>query len=109
VLVVIDPAVDIIGTAHAAERLSLPAESEYFSTLVAVDAEGRLGDLDLVAAAVAPPGERRAAVDAANEEIWRLMLGFDVLPDRFERIVSFLNAARRRWTARAPRAPCGSA
>ncbi|MEM7410596.1 MAG: biotin carboxylase N-terminal domain-containing protein [Myxococcota bacterium] len=47
---------------------------------------------DLAQAEQAAQGERRAAMDAAREEIRRVLMGYDVNPDRGEKLAAFLEA-----------------
>lgn len=92
VLVVIDPATDITGTARPTRRLVLPEGKEPMSALFSADVDGCLGASDFTAANALEPEARKAAVVAVTDEIWRITLGFDVLPERFERSVEFLKA-----------------
>lgn len=92
VLVVIDPATDLSEGGRSVRRLQLPAETEHLAVLFESTPGGGLGAPDLPAADRAPEAARLAAMAAVNEEISRLMLGYDILPSRFEKILEFLEA-----------------
>ncbi len=72
------------------ERLRLPRGSDpldlFFSTTDQSDGE----IADLQAAAAADETDRRAAIDAARGEIRRVLMGYDVNPERGERLVALL-------------------
>lgn len=95
VLVVLEPAKDLEGGTAAKARLHLPTEAEAQGVLFAGDsADDSDGHAlpDLASAAGAAPAARRAAVRAVHEEMRWMLLGFDVLPERFERMIAFLEA-----------------
>ncbi|MDH5671542.1 MAG: ATP-grasp domain-containing protein [Myxococcales bacterium] len=91
-LLSIDPARDGNADAQAAARLRLPQEDDPLAPFFEPTAEGGLGAPDLEAAQKAPRERRELAMQAVNEEIERTMLGFDIYPPRFERILDWLEA-----------------
>ena len=53
---------------------------------------GGLGAPDLAAADAAPFEAQQAALEAAREEVRRVLLGYDASGERTERLAAFLNA-----------------
>lgn len=72
-------------------RLRLVATADPLASLIEGEAAARSRD-GFRTAASAPAAERRALVEAAREEIRRVLLGYDVDADRGERLVSMLEA-----------------
>ena len=73
-----------------AERLSLPVQIDPLELFF--EGEGAAALPNLAAAAEAPGAARRAAIDAAREEIRRVLMGYDVNPERGERLAALLEA-----------------
>jgi acetyl/propionyl-CoA carboxylase alpha subunit/acetyl-CoA carboxylase carboxyltransferase component len=77
-------------------RLSLPSQVDPVACLFESESheEGptTLGSPDLLAADQADLASRRTAIDAAREEIRRVLLGYDANSDRAELLASFLEA-----------------
>ena len=69
-------------------RLALRGETDPLDTFFASDR----GAPDLVAAEAAPAAERQAAMRAAREEIRRVLMGYDVNPERGEKLAAVLEA-----------------
>jgi acetyl/propionyl-CoA carboxylase alpha subunit/acetyl-CoA carboxylase carboxyltransferase component len=73
-------------------RLDLPTEQDAFASLF-VDAQGNaIIEPDLMALHQADPAFRLQALRAVCEEIRRILVGFDVFPQRLESLISFLEA-----------------
>jgi len=92
VLLVIDPAADAADAAVSAGRLVLFEMDDPLEPLFSRAAEGGLGEPDLAAADAAPFEARQAALEAAREEVRRVLLGYDASGERTERLAAFLNA-----------------
>lgn len=73
-------------------RLRLPEQVDPIALLFSPNEERPLGEPDLVAADHANLGDRRVAIDAAREEIRRVLLGYDANADRAEALAAFLEA-----------------
>ena len=71
---------------RAAPRLALTAETD------PLDGFFSEGVPDLASAETAAQDERRAAMNAAREEIRRVLMGYDVNPERGDKLASFLEA-----------------
>jgi acetyl/propionyl-CoA carboxylase alpha subunit/acetyl-CoA carboxylase carboxyltransferase component len=80
------------GNGDAGERLTLPDEDDLLAPLFAPVEGGWLGEPDLLAAQDAAPEALSNAIFAANEEIERTLLGYDVYAPRFEKILELLEA-----------------
>ncbi len=93
VLLVIDPAAQAPGSAPSSGRLVLFDSDDPLEPLFARAPGGGLGEPDLAAADAAPAEARQAALEAAREEVRRVMLGYDASGERTERLATFLNAA----------------
>jgi len=80
----------------APARLTLPAQADplagLFRSAMRDDGHESLGAPDLEAADEVDLISRRASIDAAREEIRRVLLGYDANPDRAELLASFLEA-----------------
>ena len=88
VLLVIDPEAEASGASGAA-RIALDEEGDPLDLLVTPPEEGlrvRLTEADAL-----EPALRRRALQAAREEIGRVLLGWDVIPERGERLLAFLS------------------
>jgi acetyl/propionyl-CoA carboxylase alpha subunit/acetyl-CoA carboxylase carboxyltransferase component len=94
VLLVIDPGeAEAEGaSARASARIELPQQVDPLALFFVPGTEGPLGEPDLVSAGVAEPSARGQAAYTVREEIRRVVLGYDVNPDRAERLVAFLEA-----------------
>ncbi|UCE86175.1 MAG: ATP-grasp domain-containing protein [Deltaproteobacteria bacterium] len=90
ILLKIDPAHRADAEASAGERLRLPAETDPLDHFFARGREGPSGQPDLAAAAALDAADRRLAVEAARDEIYRLLLGYDANPERVEKLVAVL-------------------
>jgi acetyl-CoA carboxylase carboxyltransferase component/biotin carboxyl carrier protein len=88
VLLVIDAAAETPGKANGAPRLALFELVDPLSPLF----DPQSGAPDLLGAGAAEPGRRRAALEAAREEVRRVLLGYDANDERAELLASFLNA-----------------
>lgn len=73
-------------------RLSLPAQVDPLALLFRPGGDTPLSKPDLMVADTADLAARRVAIDAAREEIRRVLLGFDANPERAEALSSFLEA-----------------
>ncbi|MBW2423258.1 MAG: ATP-grasp domain-containing protein [Deltaproteobacteria bacterium] len=73
-------------------RLSLPEQVDPLALLFRSGEDRVLGEPDLEAADGADLASRRIAIDAARDEIRRVLLGYDANPDRAESLASFLEA-----------------
>jgi acetyl/propionyl-CoA carboxylase alpha subunit/acetyl-CoA carboxylase carboxyltransferase component len=92
VMIVIDPASDSPGSEPASGRLVLFDMDDPLEPLFTRAPPGGLGDPDLAAADVAPFEARQAALEAARDEVRRVLLGYDASGERTERLAAFLNA-----------------
>jgi len=92
VMLVIDPASDAPGSGPASGRLVLFDMDDPLEPLFTRAPAGGLGDPDLAGADVAPFEARQAALEAAREEVRRVLLGYDASGERTERLAAFLNA-----------------
>ena len=93
VILVIEEAADDVASTRDRARIGLPAQVDPLALLFREKGERPLGVPVLAAAAEARLAERRVAIDAAREEIRRVLLGYDVNPDRSESLAAFLEAA----------------
>ncbi len=90
VLLVIEPEQGGAGVAGVAARTGLAEEGDPLDLLATPPAEGlraRLAEADAL-----EPALRRLALQAGREEIRRVLLGYDVIPERGERLLAFLSA-----------------
>jgi len=93
VLLVIDPAAaDAAGADVSTGRLVLFEMDDPLEPLFARAPAGGLGAPDLAAADAAPFEARQAALEAAREEVRRVLLGYDASGERTERLAAFLGA-----------------
>jgi biotin carboxyl carrier protein len=92
ILLKIDPTPDARGEANGGERLRLPEEPDPLDHFFGRVAAGDATQPDLAAAAGLEREDRRRAVSAARDEIYRLLLGYDANPERVEKLVSVLEA-----------------
>ena len=92
VLLVIDASSES-DTSHASsERLRLPEEEDPFAPLFTKAEDGWLGKPDLLAAEKAPAELRATAFAALTEEIDRIVLGFDIYPARYDKLLMLLES-----------------
>jgi acetyl/propionyl-CoA carboxylase alpha subunit/acetyl-CoA carboxylase carboxyltransferase component len=89
-LLAIEPTGDAAARERG-ERLELRLEPDPLDLFFA-DAGDAGAAPDLRAAEAAPLAERRAAMEAARDEIRRVLMGFDVNPERGEKLAAFLEA-----------------
>jgi acetyl/propionyl-CoA carboxylase alpha subunit/acetyl-CoA carboxylase carboxyltransferase component len=92
VLLVIDPSAERDPEVGARRRLQLRELPDPLERLFRRSADGGLGAPDLVGADRAATGDRRSAIEAAREEVRRVLLGYDANPERSERLSEFLEA-----------------
>jgi acetyl-CoA carboxylase carboxyltransferase component/pyruvate/2-oxoglutarate dehydrogenase complex dihydrolipoamide acyltransferase (E2) component len=92
VLLVIDPSGEEISDVGTPRRLQLRELPDPLERLFQPLPGGRLGDPDLVAADRAAAEDRRSAIEAAREEVRRVLLGYDANQERSERLSEFLEA-----------------
>jgi acetyl/propionyl-CoA carboxylase alpha subunit/acetyl-CoA carboxylase carboxyltransferase component len=92
VILVIEEAADDQGEDRARTRLTLPPQDDPLALLFRANGDGPLSKPDLAAADLADIAARRIAIDAAREEIRRVLLGYDANPDRAEALSAFLEA-----------------
>jgi acetyl/propionyl-CoA carboxylase alpha subunit/acetyl-CoA carboxylase carboxyltransferase component len=80
----------------APARLTLPVQVDPVALLFTAEAkpqgQSALGEPDLCGADQADLASRRITIDAAREEIRRVLLGYDANPERAELLASFLEA-----------------
>ncbi len=74
------------SAAASAPRLALQREADPLDTFFASDVP------DLLRAEAAPEPERLAAMEAAREEVRRVLMGYDVDTERGEKLAAFLEA-----------------
>lgn len=95
-ILVIEESAAEAGDDNGRTRLSLPAQVDPLALLFRseTDSEGEiaLGTPDLAAADKVDLVSRRHAIDAAREEIRRVLLGYDANSDRAESLAAFLEA-----------------
>ena len=77
------------ATHRATRRLALPLEADPLELFTQVQ-DGKAKAL--ADAGAAPEPERRRAMDAARDEIRRVLMGYDVNPARGEKLAAFLEA-----------------
>ncbi|HET8939520.1 MAG TPA: biotin carboxylase N-terminal domain-containing protein [Polyangiales bacterium] len=88
-LLVIEPArEDAASGAGRSARLRVPEEADPLDVLF----DATHHNPDLIAADKASAEQRRLAMDAVNDEVRRILLGFDLSELRFERLLTFLEA-----------------
>jgi acetyl/propionyl-CoA carboxylase alpha subunit/acetyl-CoA carboxylase carboxyltransferase component len=92
VLLVIDPAGVERDAARSSARLVLFDMEDPLEPLFTRGPDGGLGEPDLRVADAAPAAARQAALEAAREEVRRVLLGYDASGERTERLAAFLNA-----------------
>jgi acetyl/propionyl-CoA carboxylase alpha subunit/acetyl-CoA carboxylase carboxyltransferase component len=89
-LLVIEPARDDAASATGrAARLQVPEEPDPLDVLF----DPATHAPDLIAADKASAEQRRLAMDAVNDEVRRILLGFDLSEVRFEKLLTFLEAS----------------
>ncbi|MEE8509407.1 MAG: biotin/lipoyl-containing protein, partial [Myxococcota bacterium] len=88
----IDPAGGIGEVVWGGERLALPAEPDPLDIFFALDEDGARTVPDLKATEASPAEARRGAIAAARDEIRRVVMGYDVDPERGEKLAAFLEA-----------------
>jgi acetyl/propionyl-CoA carboxylase alpha subunit/acetyl-CoA carboxylase carboxyltransferase component len=86
-LIAIEPRSGAEREMQSSARIELPLAQDPLDLFF--DAEGAP---ELRAADDAAPPARRAAIETAREEIRRVLMGYDVNPERGERLVEFLGA-----------------
>jgi len=95
-ILVIEESASETEEATIRSRLSLPSQvdplARLFRSQTREDGQSALEEPDLAAADEADLASRRIAIDAAREEIRRVLLGYDANPDRAELLASFLEA-----------------
>jgi acetyl/propionyl-CoA carboxylase alpha subunit/acetyl-CoA carboxylase carboxyltransferase component len=92
VILVIEEAADDESDDKTLSRLTLPAQVDPLALLFEENGDGPLSKPDLLKADQADIADRRIAIDAAREEIRRVLLGYDANPDRAESLAGFLEA-----------------
>jgi len=93
VILVIEESVETAENGAPRTRLSLPEQLDPLALLFETDADRSLGAPDLETADRADLAARRVAIDAAREEIRRVLLGYDANPDRSKLLTAFLEAS----------------
>ena len=96
VLLAIDAAAESAEAAQA--RLQLPEKGDPLDPLGAADAS--LDDVDLALLDACDPALRAAALEALRHEVRAVLLGYDVEPERAERLLAFLRARLPRRLSR---------
>ena len=91
-ILVIEEAAGDDDAQAARTRLALPAQVDPLSLLFRPNGDGPLSKPDLEGADQADLASRRVAIDAAREEIRRVLLGYDANADRAESLAAFLEA-----------------
>jgi acetyl/propionyl-CoA carboxylase alpha subunit/acetyl-CoA carboxylase carboxyltransferase component len=86
-LLAIEPRDDAARAQPVSERIELPMAKDPLDLFFAAD-----GAPDLRGADDAAATSRRAAIEVAREEIRRVLMGYDVNPERGGRLVDFLEA-----------------
>jgi acetyl/propionyl-CoA carboxylase alpha subunit/acetyl-CoA carboxylase carboxyltransferase component len=92
IMLVIDPASDDAASSDESAKLELPEERDPLAVLFSAGSAGKLGEPDLRRAAHAGAEARRAANFAVNDEILRIVLGYDAFGERVESLIRFLEA-----------------
>ncbi len=92
VILVIEETDDETDAGPPRARLQLPPQVDPLALLFRPDGDGPLSRPDLIGADQADLASRRIAIDAAREEIRRVLLGYDANPERAESLASFLEA-----------------
>jgi len=92
VLLVIDPSGGETSEEGVRRRRQLREQPDPLERLFQPLAGGGLGEPDLLAADRAAAEDRRSAIEAAREEVRRVLLGYDANPERSERLSEFLEA-----------------
>lgn len=92
VLLVIDAAADDTAGREPAPRLALPEQRDPLALLFRADAGDPLGEPDFASADAAPQRDRSRALQTVRNEIRRALLGYDINPDRGNKLVEFLEA-----------------
>ena len=92
VILVIEEAAEDEVSAGDRSRLKLPAQVDPRALLFRPNGDGPLSKPDLAVADQADLASRRVAIDAAREEIRRVLMGYDVNTARGERLAAFLEA-----------------
>jgi len=87
-LIVIEPAREDALSSARSTRLCIPTETDPLDVLF--DSTHLVPDL--LAADKASAEQRRLAMDAVNDEVRRILLGFDLSEVRFEKLLTFLEA-----------------
>jgi acetyl/propionyl-CoA carboxylase alpha subunit/acetyl-CoA carboxylase carboxyltransferase component len=89
-LLMIEPMKGDSDAGASGERLTLPVQIDPLELFF--EGEGAEATPDLAAAAQAPATARRAAIHVAREEVRRVLMGYDVNPQRGEKLAAFLEA-----------------
>jgi acetyl/propionyl-CoA carboxylase alpha subunit/acetyl-CoA carboxylase carboxyltransferase component len=89
-LLSIEPRGDATTTTIRSGRLELPSEEDPLDLFFDPGEDGAVPNL--ARADAAPSRARRAAIDTAREEIQRVLMGYDVNPERGEKLAAFLEA-----------------
>ena len=92
VILVIEESADESGESVPRPRLSLPAQIDRLALLFQPNGDSPLARPDLAGADAADLAARRVAIEAAREEVRRVLLGFDANPERAEALSEFLEA-----------------
>ncbi|HTM43822.1 MAG TPA: biotin carboxylase N-terminal domain-containing protein [Polyangiaceae bacterium] len=92
VMLVIDPAAAGSGGKVEVPALQLPAERDPLAVLFKLSDDSKLDEPDLERAARAGVEGRRAAMLAVNDEIRRIVLGYDAFEPRVQSLIRFLEA-----------------
>ncbi|HEX2678787.1 MAG TPA: biotin/lipoyl-containing protein, partial [Polyangiales bacterium] len=91
-LIVIEPERADGAEKSSGRRLRLPDEVDPLAMLFDEGTLGELGAPNLIAAERAPAAQRSLAMQAVNEEIRRILLGFDISERRFNKLLDFVEA-----------------
>jgi len=92
VLLVIESGSEETDSGGGSERLALPEHLDPLALLFRSDGTNELAEPDPGAAVGAEPADRRRALESARDEIRRVLLGYDVNPERGERLLALLEA-----------------
>jgi acetyl/propionyl-CoA carboxylase alpha subunit/acetyl-CoA carboxylase carboxyltransferase component len=90
VILVIDPAGEEEVDPATRERLSLPPQVDSLAMLFRPEGEDPLAHPDLMGAAATEGAERQRAIATLRDELRRALLGYDLNPERAEKLVAFL-------------------
>ncbi len=92
VLLVIEQVREEGAETNTGKRLRLPEEKDPLDILFEDAPGGAVGAPNLLKAEAASAGDRELAMQAVTEELRRILLGFDVSENRFNKLLSFLEA-----------------